>query len=79
MSTELDLTRYKDALNIAKTGVDSKGNHYTQLGMLNQAAWLGENAGPLIAEIERLRRLVLVSNSATDRSRGPGRKSARLD
>lgn len=50
----LELSRFKEALQIIHTGKDSKGNHFNNIGTLNQAAWLGENAGVLIKEIERL-------------------------
>jgi len=53
MTTET-LNRFKEALKICKTGKDSKGSHYNSIGTLNQAAWIGENSGCLIAEIERL-------------------------
>lgn len=50
-----DLDFVKEALRIVNTGRDSKGNSFNNLGRLNQAAFIGEHSGALIAEIEHLR------------------------
>lgn len=52
---QVDLARFKEALQIVRTGKDSNGGKYNSLGTMNQAAWIGENSGCLIAEIENLR------------------------
>lgn len=46
----------KEAHKIQSTGKDSAGNSFNSIGKLNQAAWLGERAISLIAEIERLQK-----------------------
>jgi len=51
VTEDLDLTYFKDAID--KLQNDSSLNNY---GKLNLAAWLGERAHFLVAEIERLRR-----------------------
>lgn len=53
--TPVDLDFVKEALRIINTGKDSKGNSFNNLGKLNQAAFIGERSGALIAEIEHLR------------------------
>lgn len=50
----VDLEPFKKAVRIANTGTEGK-TKYNTLGCLNQAAWVGENAGCLIAEIEHHR------------------------
>lgn len=49
------LDRFEDALLIIRTGKDKNGNCFNDIGMLNQAAWVGEHSGVLIEEIKRLR------------------------
>lgn len=53
---DLDLTHFKEALQITRTGEGDDGSKYNDTGQLNQAAWIGENAAILILEIEKLRR-----------------------
>lgn len=60
------LNRYKDASQIVHTGQDSAGNTYNSFGTLNQAAWLGEHAHFLIAEIERLQKLAAMVPETPD-------------
>jgi len=48
------LESFKDSLLIVKTGKDSNGHSFNDIGKLNQAAWIGENSAFLITEIERL-------------------------
>ena len=49
------LDRFRASLEIVKTDKDRNGGSYNTYGTLNQAAWIGENVGCLIRELERLR------------------------
>jgi hypothetical protein len=51
----VDLSNFKEQFKIVSTGKDSKGNSFNSFGTLNAAAWIGENVGSLIDEIENLR------------------------
>lgn len=53
--TAEQLESFRSALEIVRTGKGSGGETYNNIGQLNQAAWIGEHSGALIAEIERLR------------------------
>lgn len=53
--TPANLAYVKEALRIVNTGKGEDGASYTNIGRLNQAAWIGEHSGALIEEIERLR------------------------
>ena len=52
------LNQFRKASQIVRTGRDDKGNFYNNFGTQNQAAWIGEHAHLLIAEVDRLRKLV---------------------
>jgi hypothetical protein len=53
--TDDTLNRFIEAHQIARTGKDFEGRKFNSLGMINQAAWAGENLHFLFAEILRLR------------------------
>lgn len=53
-----NLEQFKDSLRIVQTGKGSDGTSYNSIGTLNQAAWIGENCGCMIREIEYLRKTV---------------------
>ena len=50
MANDLDLTDIKDAIDKLRND-----DSYNEIGKANLAAWLGERAHLLVAEIERLR------------------------
>lgn len=52
---QTNLAHFEEALKIVKTGQDSQDRRYIDLGILNQAAWIGEHSGVLIDEIKDLR------------------------
>ena len=60
MSKPVKLENYKAQLQIIREGKDDKGNTYNNFGVLNAAAWIGENSGCLIKEIEELRKEKIV-------------------
>lgn len=53
--TKETLERFREAHRIVATGKDHEGRQYEPEGTLNQAAWIGEHAGVLLDEIERLK------------------------
>jgi hypothetical protein len=56
--TEECLQRFEEALEISNTGKDSKGNSYTDIGRLNQAAWAGERMGGLLLYIRNVSKTI---------------------
>lgn len=49
------ITPFEDALLIVRTRKDVMGNHYNDIGVMNQACWIGEHSGILIYLIKRHR------------------------
>lgn len=52
------LKRFREAHQIAITGKGTDGTTYNKIGCLNQAAWIGENVGLLLNEIDRLKAML---------------------
>lgn len=50
----IEISEFQESLLIVKTGKDSRGNSYNDIGTLNQAAWIGENSQVLLDEIQRM-------------------------
>lgn len=54
--SSVTLMLFRQAFQIVQTGKDDQGNSYSTEGCLNQAAWIGEHAGLLLDEIDRLKK-----------------------